>query len=180
MGLLAYSWNHEFKILNEGPFPVILRMDFLQRTQMRVDVCSRTYSFAFALSRMGSFSPANSEEGEEPFLQQLCANIANLTTITEAHPNELEWDSLKAVFPPILFFSRHGQVYSIRHRTFGHHYCPVATIPVCNPKLEIFKWIVNELQEQGVIRPSKSQYASPAFLVPKGGDGFRMLWITGK
>ena len=68
VGLLAFSWDHEFKILNEGPFPVILGMDFLQRTQMRVDLCLRTYSFAFAPSRVGSFSPANSEDGDEPFL----------------------------------------------------------------------------------------------------------------
>jgi hypothetical protein len=33
---------------------------------------------------------------------------------------------------------------------------------------------VNGLLEQGVVRPSKSPYASPAFLVPKGGDAFRM------
>ena len=35
VGLLSFSWNHEFKILNEDPFPVILGMDFLQRKQMK-------------------------------------------------------------------------------------------------------------------------------------------------
>jgi hypothetical protein len=35
--------------------------------------------------------------------------------------------------------------------------------------------MVNELLEQGVIRPSKSPYATPAFLVPKSGGGFRMV-----
>ena len=34
---------------------------------------------------------------------------------------------------------------------------------------------MNELLEQGVVRPSKSQYASPAFFVPKGGGGFRIV-----
>lgn len=34
---------------------------------------------------------------------------------------------------------------------------------------------MNELLEQGVIRPSKSQYATPAFLVPKSGGGFRLV-----
>jgi len=43
------------------------------------------------------------------------------------------------------------------------------------PKLQVFKQVVNELLEQGVVRPSKSQYASPAFSVPKSGDGFRMV-----
>ena len=43
------------------------------------------------------------------------------------------------------------------------------------PKLRIFKQLDNELLEQAVIRPSKSPYASPEFLVPKNGGGFRMV-----
>jgi hypothetical protein len=33
----------------------------------------------------------------------------------------------------------------------------------------------NELLEQGVVRPSKSLYASPAFLIPKTGGNFRTV-----
>ena len=43
------------------------------------------------------------------------------------------------------------------------------------PKLEVFKKMVNELLEQGVVRPSKSQYASPAFLVPKNSGEYRLV-----
>ena len=35
--------------------------------------------------------------------------------------------------------------------------------------------MVNELLEQGIVRPSKSPYASPAFLVRKSGGGFRLV-----
>ena len=35
--------------------------------------------------------------------------------------------------------------------------------------------MINDLLEQGVVRPSKSPYASPAFLLPKSGEGFRMV-----
>ena len=45
---------------------------------------------------------------------------------------------------------------------------------VCPPKLQIFKQVVNELLELEAVRPSKSQFASAVFLVPKSG-GFRML-----
>ena len=34
--------------------------------------------------------------------------------------------------------------------------------------------MVNELLEQGVVRPSKSPYASPTLLVPKNGGVFRL------
>ena len=43
------------------------------------------------------------------------------------------------------------------------------------PKLQKCKQIVNELLEQGVVRPSRSQCASPVFLVPKSGGDFRMV-----
>jgi hypothetical protein len=35
--------------------------------------------------------------------------------------------------------------------------------------------MVNELLEQGVVRPSKSPYASPAFLIPKNSGGSRLV-----
>ena len=37
VGLLSFSWTHEFKVLNDGPFPAILGLDFLQRTQMTLN-----------------------------------------------------------------------------------------------------------------------------------------------
>jgi len=46
---------------------------------------------------------------------------------------------------------------------------------MCPPKLEKFKDIVNELLDQGVVRPSKSPHASPAFLIPKNSGGFRLV-----
>ena len=131
--LLSFLWNHEFKILNEGPFPVILGMDFLQWTQMRVDLCSRTYTFAFAPSRVGLFSPAESKEGDEPFLQQLCTDVANITTVMHVLPKDLEWESLKAEFPPysLLLSARPSVLPMISN--YRHHSRLIATIPVCAP-----------------------------------------------
>jgi hypothetical protein len=36
--LLSFSGRHEFKVLKGGPFPMILRLDFMHRTRMLVDV----------------------------------------------------------------------------------------------------------------------------------------------
>ena len=57
ISLLSFSWDHEFKVLNDGPFPAILGLDFLQRAQMRVDLPTRNFSFTFAPDRVGSFLP---------------------------------------------------------------------------------------------------------------------------
>ena len=57
---------------------------------------------------------------------------------------------------------------------------PVRSPPYrCSPpKTTIFRKMVNELLEQGVVRPSKSPYASPAFLVPKRDGDLEWWWIT--
>ena len=87
--LLAFSWDHELKILDEGPFAAILGMDFLARTQMRVDVASRTFSFTSAPSRVGSFSPGAFQEVSDPYFRQLCDEAAGLLTAMMTRPSNL-------------------------------------------------------------------------------------------
>jgi len=97
--LLSFSWDHKFKILNDSPFPAILGMDFLRRTQMRVDVSSRTYCFGFAPCTVGSFSDKELEPRPEPYLQQLCREVADFTTLQRSHPSHLNQTVLMN-FPP--------------------------------------------------------------------------------
>jgi hypothetical protein len=54
---------------------------------------------------------------------------------------------------------------------------PVKSAPYrcATPKATILRKITEELLEQGLVRPSKSPYASPAFLVPKSGGDFRLV-----
>jgi len=72
VGLLSFSWDQEFKILNNGPFPAILGLDFLQYTRMTIDLPSRLFGFAFAPNSLGSFLTKVGDGGEEPFLHELC------------------------------------------------------------------------------------------------------------
>lgn len=99
--LLSFSWDHEIKILNEGPFPAILGLQFLQRTQMRVDIPSRTYSFGFALSCTRSFFQGESDwgGGGQLYLQHLCVEVADLAMVVEAHPTDLNLKVMMAKFP---------------------------------------------------------------------------------
>ena len=84
--LLSFSWDHEVKVLNEGPFPAILGQAFLQRTQICLGLFSRTYSFAFAPSSVRSISPAELHEGKEPYVQHLCVEVADLSTFAQGRP----------------------------------------------------------------------------------------------
>ena len=73
--LSDFTWKHEFKLLNGGPFPIILGLDFLQRTSMVVDMASRTFNYRFGPQCSGRFG--NSGEGieGEPFLRNLVAQV---------------------------------------------------------------------------------------------------------
>ena len=115
VGLLSFTWNQEFKILKGGPFPVILGMDFLLRCQMRVELDSKTYSFAFAPTCVGSFSAKGSNRRDEPFLQVLCTEASNITTSPSTQQMGLDRDVLVAEFPS-LFSSSLGTAYAVRYR----------------------------------------------------------------
>jgi len=151
-------------------------MDFLQRTQMRADVSSRTYNFVFSSSSVGSFSSTEIQEGEGPFLQCLCGKVANFTMLAQGYPKDLNQGALLVEFPSLLPTSL-GIAKCTPYDIELSDTTPVWSPPYqcAPPKLQIFKQVVNELLEQGVVRLSRSQYASPMFLVPKNGGGFRMV-----
>jgi hypothetical protein len=41
--------------------------------------------------------------------------------------------------------------------------------------MKLFREMKEDFMQMGIIRPSKSPYTSPAFLVPKNGGGFWMM-----
>jgi hypothetical protein len=144
---------------------------------MRVDAATKTFSFGFAPAKIGHFSRC--EEGREspPYLQGLLRETSGLLEMRDACPDGFSVRDVIAEFPT-LFSSTLGVARVAPYVIELSDTKPVRSPPYrcAPPKLEVFKNIVSDLLEQGVIRPSKSPYASPAFLVPKkGGDSFRMV-----
>jgi hypothetical protein len=88
----------------------------------------------------------------------------------------LDFEALKAEFLRLLF-SQLGTAKSTPYEIELRDPAPVRSYPYRSspPKLGIFKRMVNELLEQGVARPSKSSYATPAFLVPKSDGQYRLV-----
>ena len=62
--LLGFSWDQEFKVLDGGPFPVILGLDFMRRTRMAVDVAAKTFQCGFAPHLTGQCGNPEGEMGE--------------------------------------------------------------------------------------------------------------------
>ena len=143
---------------------------------MVVDLAAKTYSFGFAPQRVGSFGgPCESVQGG-PFLRDLVAQICDRVEGRSGGPNYFDVGTLvlefPALFSPVLGTAS-CEPYEIELSDAG----PVRSAPYrcAPPKAVIFKAMVDDLLEQGVVRPSKSPYASPAFLVPKRDGGFRLL-----
>ena len=151
-------------------------MDFLRRNLKRVDVSSRTHCFGFAPCTVGSFFDEELEPRPEPYLQQLCGEVANFTTLERNQPNHHNQAVLMKEIPS-LFSASLGIAKCTPYDTELSDTTPVQSPPYwcAPPKLQIFKQLMNELLEQGVVRPSKSPYASPAFLIPKNSGGFRFV-----
>jgi hypothetical protein len=174
-GLLSFSWTYEFKILQNVPFPAILGLDFLQHSQMTLNIPSKSYGFGFAPEVVGAFDIDVGNQ-EDPFLRELCISAAELTTMAQVRPQELWAETLRGEYPD-LFSSSLGTAKCAPYEIELSDVTPVRSPPYrcAPPKLQIFKRMVNEFLEQGVVRPSKSPYASPAFLIPKNSGGSRLV-----
>ena len=96
--------------------------------------------------------------------------------IQDGIDNRVSFEKFAAEFPG-LFSSVLGTAVCAPYEIELLDTIPVRSPPYrcAPPKTAIFKGMVNELLGQGVVRPSKSPYASPAFLVPKRDGGYRMV-----
>jgi hypothetical protein len=75
VGLVNFSWDHEFKILNGGPFLFIFRLDFLRKTAMVVDAASHSFSFRFASQCVTRFGRGLVEQGGDQFFHNLFTEV---------------------------------------------------------------------------------------------------------
>jgi len=112
----------------------------------------------------------------EPYLQNLCEEASNMATVSEVWPSGMSSSSIMADFPA-LFSPTLGTANCTLYEVELSDPTPVRLLPYrcAPPKLQIFRKTIDDLLEQGMVRPSKSPYASPAFLVPKSGGEFRMV-----
>jgi len=68
---------------------------------MRVDLSSRSYSFAFVPNVKGFVSAADLHENCESYLQNLCGEAADFTKLDQSHPSGLTRYVLMRDFPSL-------------------------------------------------------------------------------
>jgi hypothetical protein len=92
-----------------------------------------------------------------------------MVAVSEVWPSGVSSSSIMAGFPA--FSPTLGTAKCTPYEMELSDPTPVRSPPYrrAAPKLQIFRKMIGDLLEQAVVRPSKSPYASPAFLVPKNG-----------
>ena len=129
---------------------------------MVIDVSFKKFSFRFNPDCTGDFSVSSRSQGDL-FLQSLAHEDSQWS-------KEASGASILAEFPAV-FSTVLGTADCAPYVIELTDSTPVLSTPYkcAPPNFAIFNSMVNELLEQGVVRPSKSPYASPASLVPKSG-----------
>lgn len=162
------TWNTEFHVIDNLVVDVILGNEFMARSGMIIDFChqivtfkfDRGYRFPFAKTPPLSIFSFSSDTvgGSDPTHSQ-CLDALKL--------------EFQDVLTPVLGCVKDGICHidlkdDIPVRTPAYQCSP--------PRLKALRNIINDLLAKGVIKPSTSNYASPAFLVPKGRpNDYRMV-----
>jgi hypothetical protein len=95
--LLSFTWKHEFKVLNGGPFPIILGLDFLRQTSMFIDVASKRFSFQCS----GEFGDRSEETGGDPFFQSLVAQVSEVVGSQAGGSDDFNVGVFSSEFPAL-------------------------------------------------------------------------------
>jgi hypothetical protein len=171
--LHSFSWKYDFLVFGDSPVPCILGADFLSFAKMQLDFATSSYTFAFEGSCQYDFEPLDFSSlyshcfpCPEEVLKQL---VAYTSSMSLSEPSKL--DQLVLSFPK-LFSDQLGSVKGMVCQLDLTDDLPVRSRPYqCSPPCEI----VQDLLKKGVVKKSYSQYASPAFLVPKPQGGYQMV-----
>ena len=201
----AYSWDVTFLVAPGLHTDMIIGADFIRQNAMVIDLSKGGVYFNFQAKppeHTGSQCSSKPTHRLVPItgFRKFFAN-----NITEPHPEDsseqqatctdnspVTWEQadLSHLTPeqrtkaqdilrkhPTVCTSELGCTNALSYGIELNDPTPVKSSPytLLQPKMEILRKHVEELEKKGVVCPSKSPYASPAFLVPKGPHDWRMV-----
>lgn len=188
----GFSWNFKFLVAPNLHADMILGADFLRHSGLILDLHGNTFCFKFKCKNhfpISGYKPPICIEALSSFDVD-CSNIENQCNtktpeLDETNGPDLShlnsWEKRKVR----RILEKYSSVLTtdlgrcnlldydivLKDRKLVHS-TPYTLSP---PKMEFLRQHIDKLLSLNVIRPSKSSYASPAFLVPKGEKDFRMV-----
>lgn len=160
------SWNFEFHVSDQLPVPVIIGSDFLTKSKTIINMANHTLAFPYGTPKVFSLISQSPDSPLEPV--QMGEKLSGsqkqqVLNLVKSFPSTITKSLGRTNL--VNYHIRVNSQQIIRSRPF--QYAP--------PKLVQMKEHIADLLDKGIIRPSDSQYASPAFLVPKKGGKTRMV-----
>lgn len=163
------SWTYTFYVAKDLPVPAILGINFLQRTKSVINKANRTICFPYDQSLVLSFSEPQGVNPESVVVKptlgdKLCDNQKRVL------------ENLLGKYPETVT-KKLGKTNLMTYKIQVQPNHKVKSRPYqCSPiKLMELRHHVDDLLRNGVIRESTSEFASPAFCVPKKGGKTRMV-----
>jgi hypothetical protein len=172
------SWKVRFLVLDHCPVPCILGVDFLTSARVRIDFTVRRFGFVFQPDEEFEFWCP--DLSKLPSLRFPCPEDAFSYLTCPCLPampdHSAEPEEFIRSFP-VLFSDKLGTVKGMVCHIDLTDSTPVRSRSYqCSPpRLQLLREIVQDLIDKGVVVRSYSQYASPAFPVPKPNGGHRIL-----
>jgi hypothetical protein len=114
--------------------------------------------------------------GVSSYFQQLAKDASKIVTLSSAFPEPNPLEEVLNEYTE-LFSEQLGTVKGAEYEIALVDQVTVRSPPYhcAPPKLRLLKEFLEDLLQKGVVQPSKSPYASPAFLLPKSGGGYQMV-----
>jgi hypothetical protein len=171
----TFSWKFKFFAMEDCPIPCRSRLSF---AQINLNFGNSTCAFAFEPSLVFQFEAIDSSKQYSNFFPCAEDDLDRLSAFcTYLGPTQTrQLDQVVSEFPS-LFSDKIGTVKGMICDIDLSDDIPVRSRPYqyAPPKLQILREVVQDLLDKGVICKSRSQYASPAFLVPKPHGGHRLV-----
>ena len=173
-----YTWRHKFLVSNNISSDVVLGADFITHSRLLIDLSSKEVFFGFEPAnklKIYSTSCLKTRHDVRSCEEKKRSNSDNLLELSHlTHKQKQEILSIVKGYPSV-FTSKMGLTNELEYEIVLEDNKPVRLPPyrLSPPRLKVMKEHIDKLLDDGVIRPSKSNYSSPIFLVPKGEKEFR-------
>lgn len=175
-----FSWKVPFLVVDGLVTKVILGVDFFSHSQLQLNIGSRTISFNFAPDFVISLKPEDAPVSDEPSSHMVLNNVPLLPDMEGVKLDHLSGSQCRDVMSILEQFSdvltsKLGKTHLLTYDIFLTDTKPVRLPPyrLSPPKIKILKEHIDTMLQKGIIRPSRSSFSSPIFLVPKGDSEFR-------
>lgn len=165
------AWKFKFFIFKDLNVNVILGADFMAKAGLILNAAENSITFRFEPNYVLSCC-SHSSGTVKPVLVSSHLSAFSLDHLSLEQGAVIK--SLCESFSDVLS-DKLGVTHLLKYRIILSDNIPVKQSPyrLSPPRMNILKEIVNEMLEEGIIRPSVSPYAAPIFLVPKADGGHR-------